>query len=66
MRLFEHLEQTLKAINFPDPKRALDDLKEVIFRAHLDQREVRLLRGILRQIEWRIKYEGTGFKDQKN
>jgi len=66
MRLFEHLEQTLKAINFPDPKRALDDLKEVIFRAQLDQREVRLLRGILRQIEWRIKYEGTGFKDQKN
>lgn len=66
MRLFEHLEQTLKAINFPDPKRALDDLKEVIFRAHLDQREVRLLRGILRQIEWRIKNEGTGFKDQKN
>ena len=66
MGLFEHLEHTLKAINFPDPKRALDDLKEVIFRAHLDQREVRLLRGILRQIGWRIKHEGTSFEDQKN
>jgi TrmH family RNA methyltransferase len=66
MGLFEHLEQTLEAINFPDPKRALGDLKEIIFRAKLDPREVRLLRGILRQIGWRIKHEGTGFEDQKN
>ena len=51
--LYEHLEKVLKDINFLKPTNqvAFSRLKRVINRAHLEQIEVNMLRGILTQIQ---------------
>jgi tRNA/rRNA methyltransferase len=53
--LYRHLEETLVRIGFlrePSGKSLMRDLRRVFARSRLDSREVRILRGILRQIEW--------------
>lgn len=53
--LTDHLDQTLHAIGFlqpPQGRRLLQELRAFINRAQPSPREVRVLRGILRQIGW--------------
>ena len=51
---YEHLEQTLIAINFLDPKQPkmlMNRLRRLFNRAGLDKKEVNILRGILSALE---------------
>ena len=53
--LQSHLAETLSAIGFlhpPHDRHLIRDLRALIQRAQLDSREVRILRGILRQVRW--------------
>lgn len=53
--LQSHLAETLAAIGFlhpPHDRHLVHDLRALIHRAQLDSREVRILRGILRQARW--------------
>ena len=61
--LFEHLQEVLLKIGFldpNDPRAGHEDLKGILMRARLDSREVRLLRGVLRQITWAIERVSKG------
>ncbi len=54
-RLFAHLEQCLLEIGFLDednPHRIMATLRQVLSRAGLEERDVQILRGILRQWSW--------------
>jgi TrmH family RNA methyltransferase len=56
--LTDHLDQTLHAIGFlqpPQGRRLLHELRAFINRAQPSPREVRVFRGILRQIRWAIR-----------
>ncbi|MFZ5861544.1 MAG: RNA methyltransferase [Nitrospirota bacterium] len=56
--LTDHLDTTLHAIGFlqpPQGRRLLHELRGFISRAQPSPREVRVLRGILRQIGWAMK-----------
>lgn len=58
--LFSHLKDVLLKIGFLDPRRRsefMGDIRDIFQRALLNKREVRILRGILRQVEW---YGGRG------
>lgn len=51
--LYQHLQDALLSINFLDannPDRIMKDLRNILGRAHLDTRELGILRGICRQI----------------
>ena len=62
--LHTHLADELGTIGFlhpPHDRHLLRDLRTMIHRAELDPREVRILRGILRQARWaRARTHGTG------
>jgi tRNA/rRNA methyltransferase len=52
---YRHLEETLARIGFlrkMGGKPLMQDLRRIFARSRLDSREVRILRGILRQTEW--------------
>jgi tRNA/rRNA methyltransferase len=54
-RMYAHLEDLLRRIGFLDPqnpKRIMHTLRRVFGRAGLSDREVAILRGIFRQLEW--------------
>lgn len=54
-RLFAHLEQCLLEIGFLDennPHRIMATLRQVLSRAGMEERDVQILRGILRQWSW--------------
>ena len=54
-RLFLHLEQCLLEIGFLDkenPQRIMATLRQILSRAGLEERDVQILRGILRQWSW--------------
>jgi TrmH family RNA methyltransferase len=56
--LTAHLDDTLHAIGFlqpPQGRRLLHELRAFIHRAQPSPREVRVFRGILRQIRWAIR-----------
>lgn len=56
--LTDHLDHTLHAIGFlqpPQGRRLLQELRAFIHRAQPSPREVRVFRGILRQIRWAIR-----------
>jgi tRNA C32,U32 (ribose-2'-O)-methylase TrmJ len=56
--LTDHLDTTLHAIGFlqpPQGRRLLHELRAFISRAQPSPREVRVFRGILRQIGWAIR-----------
>ena len=42
-------------IHLQDPKRMMMVLRQIFHRSGLTEREVRILRGVLRQSRWRIK-----------
>ncbi len=53
--MYAHLEELLLRIGFLDPKnpkRIMHTLRRVFGRAHLSDRDVAILRGIFRQLEW--------------
>jgi tRNA/rRNA methyltransferase len=54
-RLFEHLEDCLEEIGFlneQNPKHVMATLRQIFGRASLEDRDVRILRGMLRQWSW--------------
>jgi tRNA/rRNA methyltransferase len=54
-QMFAQMEETLARIGFlnrENPRHIMRDLRRIFGRAKLDEREVRILRGILRQVEW--------------
>jgi len=56
-RLHERLEALLLEVGFlhaNNPARIYDEVRAMIGRASLDQREVTVLLGLVRQIEWKI------------
>jgi len=55
--MFDHLQQFLMDVGFlheEDPARMMLLVRQIFFRAGLSEREVRTLRGILRQAYWRM------------
>jgi tRNA/rRNA methyltransferase len=57
-QMYGHLEETLLAIGFLDaenPAHIMRDLRRIFSRARLDAREVKIVRGILRQIDWAMR-----------
>ncbi len=61
-KMFEHMEKTFIEIGFLDPnhpERIMRTLRELFGRSFLDEREVRILQGILRQIEWHLRRKHT-------
>jgi tRNA/rRNA methyltransferase len=58
--LFAHLERLLLRIGFlheNNPGRIMSSLRRLLGRAGLEVRDVRILRGILSQIEWALERE---------
>ena len=56
-RLHERAEALLLEVGFlqqNNPDRIYDDLRAIAGRAALDEREVTILLGIIRQIEWKL------------
>lgn len=56
-RLHERAQSLLAEVGFlhgSNPDRIYDDLRAIAGRAALDEREVRIMLGMLRQIEWRL------------
>ena len=43
-----------------NPDRIYDDLRAILARADLDEREVTIALGIIRQIEWRMRHRSDG------
>ena len=60
-RMYTHLEDLLLRIGFLDPKnpkRIMHTMRRVFGRANLSDREVAILRGIFRQLEWYATHPG--------
>jgi tRNA/rRNA methyltransferase len=56
-KLFDHMEETLLKIGFlspNDPKRVMRVLKQLFGRSGMDEREVRILQGILSKMDWYV------------
>jgi len=63
--MYAHLEQLLLHIGFLDPKnpkRIMHTLRRIFGRANLSDRDVAILRGIFRQLEWYAR-QGRGKKE---
>lgn len=61
-RMHERLESLLLEVGFlhaNNPARIYDELRAMAGRASLDEREVTILLGLIRQIEWKVR-EGSG------
>ncbi len=57
-RMFEHMERTLVAIGFLDPKhpeRIMRVLRKIFGRSQMDEREVQIFRGIWSRVDWYVK-----------
>ena len=57
--MYNHLEELLLRIGFLDPnnpKRIMHTLRRIFGRANLGDRDVAILRGIFRQLEWYATY----------
>ena len=61
--LFDHMEEALLGIGFLDPKnpkRIMRAIRKILGRSQLDEREVRILRGIWSQMNWFLKNKVEG------
>lgn len=59
--MFQHLERMLCEIGFiqeSDPRRMMLAIRHFLHRAGLTEREVKIIRGILRQTKWKIDHPG--------
>ncbi len=55
--MFKHLEQTLIEISFiheADPARMMTLIRQIFYRSGMTEREVRIIRGIMHQVKWRV------------
>ena len=62
-RLHQHAQRLLLEAGFlhtNNPDRIYDDLRTIVARADLDEREVTILLGIVRQLEWAIANRAKG------
>jgi len=58
-RMHQRAEALLLEVGFlheNNPDRIYDDLRAMAGRADLDEREVKILLGVLRQVEWKLKH----------
>lgn len=54
-QMYAHMQEALLSIGFLDPENPghiMRDIRRILGRAQLSEREVRILRGILRQTKW--------------
>jgi tRNA/rRNA methyltransferase len=59
--MFQHLEEMLRLIGFiqeQDPRRMMLAVRHLLHRAGLSEREVKIIRGILRQTKWKMDHPG--------
>jgi len=64
-RMFEHMEKTLLRIGFLDsnnPKRIMRVLRRLFGRSQMDEREVRILRGVWSQVDRHLERRGVSKK----
>jgi len=57
-RMHQRAEALLLEVGFlhaNNPDRIYDDLRAMAGRADLDEREVKILLGVIRQVEWKLK-----------
>ncbi len=57
-KMFEHMEKTLVEIDFAEsrnPKRIMGALRRLFGRSKLEDREIRILQGILSKMDWQMK-----------
>jgi tRNA/rRNA methyltransferase len=57
-RMFDHMEKTLVAIGFLDPKhpeRMMRVLRKIFGRSQMDEREVQIFQGIWSKVDWYLK-----------
>ena len=58
-RMHQRAEALLLEVGFlheNNPDRIYDDLRAMAGRADLDEREVKILLGVIRQVEWKLKH----------
>lgn len=58
--MFAHMEKTLVAIGFLDPKhpeRMMRVLRKIFGRSQMDEREVQILQGIWSKVDWHLRSE---------
>jgi tRNA/rRNA methyltransferase len=56
--MFSQIERALTEVGFlssSNPEPIMQTLHEILGRAELDSREVRILRGMMRQISWYVR-----------
>lgn len=61
-KMFDHMEKTLIDIGFlevKNPNRIMRTLRRLFGRSQMDQREVRILHGILSKVDWSRKKTGV-------
>ena len=62
-RLHQHARELLLAVGFlwkDNPDHIYDDVRNLVARADLDAREAKIVLGIIRQIEWKIRTTSGG------
>ena len=60
-RMFEHMEETLKAIGFLDarhPKSVMRVLRRLFGRSQMEEREISILQGIWSKMDWYLRRSG--------
>ena len=66
--MYNHLREAFAIRGFPDAysvKRILDRLRRIFERTGLEQRDVRLIRGIARQLAWALRHPATERHEQE-
>jgi len=61
--MYDHLQETLIKINFINPENPdywMSNLRRFFSRMQLRARDIRVIRGICRQIDWYCFRRGTG------
>jgi len=59
-QMFEHLQEVLTEIDFTrpgDPRRMMLSFRAIFNRAQMSSRDVNIIRGLLRQVNWKIESE---------
>jgi TrmH family RNA methyltransferase len=67
-RLHQHARELLLEVGFlweQNPDHIYDDLRSMVGRADLDAREAKIVLGIIRQIEWKIRSLGAPPSDTR-
>ena len=66
--MYAHLQDAFSLHGFPDThsiERILDRLRRIFERTGLERRDVRLIRGIARQLAWALRHPQTAKPDQE-